>query len=422
MKIYMKHFDTALLLFVLFQVLVFNYFGLTKLTNKIAVVLLILRIILLCTKKIKKRIINFIPYVCIFVFLLILNVFIASSSIKNSGDNLLMLLYGFIFAGIFVVIVIDDCDTIYYFFKHIFWPLNIYHVVNLFIMFCQLKNVTFMQAVATFNNTSNVDLVSGLLGYSATPEVALFACFTVAYNFSYSVKCKHPYIVRIYNVILVIVNLVLAMQNDNKTLFILLPYTLFWVWINETRKNVSKRFVMFFSFILAAVLIVQIRLPIIDSIFQELEEINSMISGTLSHTMQVSGSNERIEMIIYAFNSGKTWILGQGLGTYGFYDPDTFGFHHFGQADLGSLLCLGGVWITTFIIAFYYKILFIISSIGSRILNNSKLFIAIYLLILSSAYQVFTTSTETIFMILIVVAIWYGNMNAINKKKYMYEN
>lgn len=417
MKNSRKYFDLFLLLYVLLHVLVFNYLGWTRLTNKIAVGLFILRLTLFCSDKIKKSIIHLIPYFIIFAFLIGANIFVVSSSNENSASNLLMLLYAFTFIAIIIMIAIDNSELIYYFLSHIFWPINIYHIINLFIMFQQVKDVTFMQATATFNNTFHQDLISGFLGFCATPEVALFACFTIIYNFSYALKCKHPYSVRIYTFFIIVANLLLATENDNKALFIILPYVLFWFYLDQTRKNTSKRFKIFFTLALIVAIVLLIRLPITDAIFEQLGKINKIIFNTLGDTMQVNGSNERIGMIMYAFSDVKTLFLGHGVGTYGLYEPNVLGFYHFGQADLGTLLILCGFWITILIIMFYYKQLLTIITTDNNVVNNTKFFIIIYMLILSIAYQVYTSSTKTILMVLIVFAIWYGRKNSINKSK-----
>ena len=77
------------------------------------------------------------------------------------------------------------------------------------------------------------------------------------------------------------------------------------------------------------------------------------------------------------------------------------GFKHFGLADLGSFLCLGGLWFTISVIGIYiYNINEIVNS--NRIIKN-----LIFLIILTMFFysQIMTSNTLCIIFIFLMIVM-----------------
>lgn len=120
-----------------------------------------------------------------------------------------------------------------------------------------------------------------------------------------------------------------------------------------------------------------------------------------------NGSNERIAIIIFAFTKISTWLCGTGFGNNVVYAEGYLGFKHFGQADFGSILILGGVWFTIILIYVYIN-MFNKIAIGNKKKGWVSFGITI-IFILSIIYTQCITKTNCI-SCQILIAIAYRNV------------
>lgn len=78
---------------------------------------------------------------------------------------------------------------------------------------------------------------------------------------------------------------------------------------------------------------------VVDMAIQKIQE--GITFSQRQSLLSVQGGGERFAMILYALSSAETALVGAGLGNY-VYTSGGLGFTHFGQADVGTFICLGG--------------------------------------------------------------------------------
>ena len=67
------------------------------------------------------------------------------------------------------------------------------------------------------------------------------------------------------------------------------------------------------------------------------------------------GSMERLALVVYGLTYASGWLFGNGFSYATVYTPYTFGFVHFGNANIGAFICLGGIWFFFAVIYLYSK-------------------------------------------------------------------
>ena len=204
------------------------------------------------------------------------------------------------------------------------------------------------------------DMMSGLFGLYGTPRLAVFIAFLVMFNFvANRVFVQQKSITfEVYNVLLLAFYLWMATQNDNKGFYIILVLFAFITYvsfyegriISNTKRAQKKRiWILLFRATLIIVLIFSLGViayktsdlfkETVDEAVLKIRE-GFLIPSYLSYN-KVTGGGERFAMILFALSRVDTAVIGFGLGNY-LYTSGNLGFQHFGQADVGTFICLGG--------------------------------------------------------------------------------
>lgn len=239
--------------------------------------------------------------------------------------------------------------------------INAYFAVNIVISCIQVKVQGFMSGLSTWENPMHEDLICGLMGYSATPQFGLFTIFVIVLNLYYADFCCIKYemksIFRMYSGLLVVFAVIISSLNDNKIMYIELPLVLlFYLCITKRldgifRKKVKKKtfnlFMLIGGIVLSVIVLYELVPAVHDKIYKNFAySIELLIEATKSNAILGYGSAERVYMVIYAFTKYDALRLGYGMGAYSWHAGNALGFRHFGQADLGSFLCLAGLLFT----------------------------------------------------------------------------
>lgn len=291
-----------------------------------------------------------------------------------------------------------------------FWLLNGYGIVNIVVTFIQILKPGFMTGKSMWINNMSEDLISGTFGYSCTPQMGMFFCFLLFYNLYYFMRKPQKKWVELYNIILLIYLIVISTFNDNKAVYIeLLIFGILYIFINRklniTSKIKKKAFRIYFVIIGISICLIvayMVILPfrkILDS--NLIYAIKLFIKATQSESVLGYGSAERIYTVIQAFSKYDAIHFGYGTGDFIWQAGVALGFKHFGLADLGSFLCLGGLWFTISVIGIYiYNINEIVNS--NRIIKN-----LIFLIILTMFFysQIMTSNTLCIIFIFLMIVM-----------------
>ena len=411
--------DSIIVIMLLLHISIFNYFNLASTTNKVITLLIIVR--MLYNNK------SF-YYLSRFVVALIVAIIVGFVSAKLGDDYLLgnylsnisYLLYPLVMTFYLAWLSVKKEKFITKLINESFWIINIYFIINVIVIFIQDKIPGFMMGYASWSNNLHEDFISGLFGYSATAQLGAFSCFVVLFNL-YHIKYKikrYANVYKIYNYAVIALVLITSRINDNKIVFVSLPLLLITFYVFSIgNKSVSKR--ALYIIIITVVIIVgwtilvdqyrnnesfrrmlPSRLPIlIDYI------IDAVYNPRTAYRFGDAGSMERIYMILFFLSRPDKYLLGFGLGLAQMQKSGTLGFYHFGQGDLGALLCLGGILFTASIYYMHIYLTFDITRMSKKNSNNilKRVLILLTLFLFSFYSQPFTHTTLQICLFLIYI-------------------
>lgn len=248
---------------------------------------------------------------------------------------------------------------------------NLYALLNIPILLQQKKHdftlTSFESMIGKISyrnaNYYSKDMMSGLFGLYGTPCLAMFITFLILFNITKTMECKQRVkkrMIQLLNLILIVFNLWMAAQNDNKGFYIILLLFayLFVLSINENKlinsrsiKNKKehringyiKAILCFFLMIIFGIIAYSSFdgfNEVVDMALLKIKE--GIVFNQRRELIAVRGGGERFAMIMYALTSKRMAIVGAGLGNY-VHTAGELGFAHFGQADVGTYLCLGGL-------------------------------------------------------------------------------
>lgn len=349
--------DEFILLLMYIEAIVFGFVGQTQNFNRLILLLIILR--LFCDyKHCMRDLLWFYLYIMLFA----INIVINGGRFDIGIRNFLVFLYPLSQAYFILYLCRYKRDVLKKCFDRGFWLFNITAVLNLLAAFVQCFMPGIITPVNIYDYTvMSVDNISGLFGYGATHTLCLFMIFIIIYN---TVKLRQTksklkrYVMLLYLLIITIAMCVISIIGDNKAFFLMLPVSavLYYALINLRTNN--QKAILKLCVLVVFVTIMLLIFYNINSLFKSL--VDKYILRTLNIAWEAIGvgneaygSTERIAIIGFAFAMLSTWILGTGFGSAMVFESGYMGFAHFGQADLGALLILGGIWITLFIVIMY---------------------------------------------------------------------
>ena len=338
-------------------------------------------------------------------------------------SNILSILYSMIPLIYSSYIINYRYDFVCHIVNHSISIVNFYFVLNMIISCIQVKIPGFMSGISTWENPMHEDLICGLMGYSATPQFGFFSMFVLILNLYYSDFCcaknKKRHLFRLFSYSIIFFVVIISAFNDNKIVYIeLFLFLLFYLYIcgrlKSNHKKINKNnfnLLMIIISIIVLLLFLYISLPFVhEKIYNNfMYAVNLLGIAIKSNEAFGYGSADRVYMVIYAFKKFNGFKLGYGMGSYIWHAGNALGFKHFGQADLGSFLCLGGfiftvsvfsLWMNNYINIVYKKH------------NKSKIgYISICIFFLLMFFYTQMISMNTINLIIIFCGIVFGIIN-----------
>lgn len=401
----------------MFQVMIFRWLGLHDFVNVILLFLILLSFL-------KNRFLSFRHTVaillCVFGIYQVLNFLVLGGTIRllmRSGYRTVKSVVFIVYLSFLAYKKRDFCTE---FLRKNFWLFNIYMLINIPVLLLQLNG---HYSLAAFYDMGPIslyfpqDLMSGLLGRYGTPCLAFYAVFIALYNYIYGrfwINKRYKKIFTIYNVFLLVFNLAMSTQNDNKGHYIVFAFMVIQMYLYLQEAQIIKRFGALknaiFKIIAQMILIgviVSLLVFVLYKISPEFREniadlLLRKINEGLSQGKDVHGGGERLGMIVFMISTPSKLLLGHGLGNY---SPTAYslGFPHFGLADFGTYLCLGGI--------VYMFILFLIvyKSFGQNIRTNLNIIALITIIVFSIYTQIFSNTSTTICMMFIYWVCWIAN-------------
>ncbi len=415
--------DYSLLILMYLQLVILEFFGLSQTLNKVVVVLILFRILFMRGSQWRTGLLCFgglcFLYLCGLLF----------GSEMNSSyalSNFLMQFYPMVYTYYLVFLcrnrpeVIDTC-----LYKG-FWIFNLTMIANIYVLLMQIFVPYSITAVVdeTHYISYYEDNISGLFQYASTHVVCLFTIFIVLYDISYRKKLKKGIQVfgKILVVIMIVVAFFIAANSDNKAFYLMLPLALFAYWYAGNMQSVKR-----LGWILIGILLIPL---IIYGLYISSSTIKNFIDTNLLHTLDIiinarglgssaNGSNERVAIISDGLSMVSTWLVGKGFGSTSIYGSGFLGYNHFGQADFGSIMVLGGIWYLLLLFYYYLKSFSIIIGVGLFRNNRAlKWSVAIIVVSVSIYTQCFTRTNVISSLILIMLAFRVRHVDEMSPNTY----
>lgn len=387
--------DYVIYLIVVFNILIFRWLNITDFTNVVLLILIILSI----TKSLKNYLTIIAIAFAIIPIYMIVNNHVNNGSFLIAASNYKSILVSLILLWYFSNLIRTKAKTMFTFLHYSFSIFNIFAIINVPIILLQLSGNRNFDGFMPNTNTYIPDLASGLFGANGIPELALFSSFIIVYNFYYrntiNDKSKKN-VILIYNFILILVYSLLSLFNDNKFFYvILLVYLIIYYLVNLQLKNKNKkrllRYLVYLRKSLFGLALVGLVTFILYNFTMIGNDINQMLHDFqlgINRTYLVQGSNERFGMISFILQDKLHRWWGYGIGYVHWTTPYTFGFMHYGQSDMGTFMCLGGI--AYIIVICFYVIKCIFNCIHSHII---AMLLVITVFLLSIYTQIFTVAT-----------------------------
>ncbi len=417
MKLKNRAIEDAILLLIIGQVVVFRFFNIHETMNKVILAMILLLVLInnIRAPKItlqKHRCENFGTIAALVLFLLN-GIFFGVNDLYLS--NFLMMLYPIMNMAYLTWYIRRDPRNFFLRMLKIKGLINIYFLVNIIVLLIQMQGNYFMVGFTTWENTLYHDLISGLFGYSMTHAVCYFSVFLSVYNMVVMRTIRSNLSRKMfaaYNVILVLVICFISLYNDNVQYFVILPFVLMIFKFTQYRLNTISGAQKAFVFFLAAVFVLAFLISIIPGAYELLEEnILYKITGSFKHMHEGAavkhGSMERLALLVYGLVNAHGLILGDGFSYSGLYTPNTYGFAHFGNASIGAIVCLGGIWFFIAIIMIYSTkmISIIVPHLEKKQKSPYKIMIPAFFVIVSLLTQPMTDVSISLCIIFIMLAL-----------------
>ena len=397
--------DKLIIFLCVFQVCIFNYWNISRETIKLICILIIISFVR--NGKLPK-------YIALKISVLMCVGLLCFISFKRGHNihfdvfmsNVRSLLYAFLPLIYFSYFIPNHVEYVKRLLLKNFFLINGYAILNMFISIFQVLKPGFMAGRSDWTNEMTVDLISGIFGYSCTPQFGMFFLYVFFYNIYCSICNAGRKYIKYYNIVILFYTLIISILNDNKAIYIeLILFMVLYICLNQQlnlkNKMDWKRLRVYFIIFCAALL--TILMYFVVPSFKSLLDNNLLYAIKLfwmaakSELVLGYGSAERVYSVIHAFTKYDAIHFGYGTGDYVWQAGVALGFRHFGIADMGSFLCLGGVWFTISTMALYFWCVLDLSEMKK---NIKKEFIILIILFLLFFYgQIVTSNTLNLVLI-----------------------
>lgn len=363
-----KNIDYLIIVMMIVHLVFLKFIGLERTGNKLLLVLILITVLKHFYTFIKNS--YSILFLCGIGILLFINVLVLGGSLDNIKSNFVMLLYpilSVLFVGYFLNRYPDKFQMMM---REGFWWINGYFLANVVVLCLQLQGDGFMVGInaAGTENPMYEDLIAGLLGYSGTHQLSIFFVFVILYNLTYwkyIVNRPMKGILFVYIISSTIFTFFISTQNLNQAyIFLLLLSFLIYaisLGVDGRKMKLPWKIVTKYIGIIVCVLVFVVLLYHNNDVVKQFIDENlfdkiDMAMDAMEMGLAANGSDERFAMILYGLQNYNGWNFGMGLGNYFIFQEGALGFAHFGQASIGTLICLCGIWFVIMWLLFYVYI------------------------------------------------------------------
>lgn len=291
-------------------------------------------------------------------------------------------------------------------FKKVFYPLNIFGLINLFVIVIQTQVHGFLiRPEWLLKNSYYPDLCSGFFGFNGTHYITFFYCFLILYDLyiiKYTNKCtqskKYYYI---YLLVLVVFSIYISRLNENSFFAVYLFILLFCYYMIKPKYLFGNKSYLLFSksiypIIAIIFLLVMYSLPVPKV---SNGDFISKVVIAMHPDMERTGGNERILILWYSIKQGFGLKFGTGIGAnlWNGNGVKYLNFSHFGLNSISTFVTLIGLPSFCIYLLRFAKYFEVVFDIG----KDKLMFSLIAILLLISTFY------TTIFSNVIII-IWFS--------------
>ena len=294
-------------------------------------------------------------------------------------------------------------------YKPSFWLLNLYYIINSYIIIKQINNPGFMIRNFT-NNSFYLDQIDGLLGSNGTHRLSLLCLAMLYLNYSFSKSDSKVYksVSKFMLIFVFFSSCYFSVYNDNRMYYALLAVFIIPIIVLSLKNIVKKRSNAVISInknkLLVSIISIIVILSSFLIVFMTNEKFNKFIVQDIyeqyiektynkitSGSSNASQGEERLILFQYALNAGNGYSLGKGIGAITLMNDKTMP-NHFGLNEMTSRVYNGGLLYVAILIYTYYAVY-----IGYFKRKNIKLklYILVLLVIMAFYARIFTMPDET---------------------------
>lgn len=409
-------FDNLILWCIVLQIVIIRWLDLHEPFSILLAALIAIRILIKPSAFINKY--TFLPCV-LFAGYSVFNYLLLGGEIYIFLKNVWRIAKALIIALYFLCLLKSRTDLIAKFFRNNFKFFNIYMLINIPIIITQLSGHYILLGLRQgYDPNATIDFVSGLFGVFGMPRLNLYILFLFFFNLYYIKGQKKSHkntVFKTINYIFMLFWLIAGTTTDNKALYILIIlyigiYFCFSKY-SKIKNKIEAHFWFWNKMVLAGIGLALVSLLIVYSYAPIREMIDSIIFNIVHGAIYMNrtgGSNERIGMIFYAWTNPDYRWLGAGLAKYETDLSWGFGFAHFGQADFGVYMVVGGTFFIITLIYFFWKLNTMIY--GKGMLSIIMVIASMILLV----YTQFLTDAALLDGFLLFQAICYFTVRSIN--------
>ena len=281
-------------------------------------------------------------------------------------DNVVNILSTTLLFSYLSYISVNKRDFAYDFLLKNKYLFNGYMILNIPVILLQLCGVTSLSGrhPQSMENLYREDMISGMFGYNGTGLLTMYFCFLMLYNLILVQKkhIKRKNLFAAYNVILFLFMIFVATKSDNKSMILLLPIFIV-TYIILFQLSISKSFIRkvkkIFKYSFLSIVFLGLfggALHYWFGIGEIIYDVFDKIKYGWENTNHAHGSAERLGMISYALSEPKIRWYGMGIANLRWKEERGLGFAHFGISDLGSFICLGGLFFVLIILLLWFAV------------------------------------------------------------------
>ena len=404
--------DYLIVAFILLQVFLLEFFFTGRTLNKVGLVLIVARVVFSRWWRAPGGFALLVTAVGAFGLMSTLSGPLAWETTKS---NFLMMLYPAVYAGYFFLLHETRPGFLERLLDKALVPMNLLLVANVVVVQMQLSfPYRFLAHAETQVSALYFDLVNGLFAHQSGPSLGFFLLFVIVYDVVFYHRLQQGVrksLMAAWIAIAAALAFYVVVQNSTKAMLLIAPIVLVLLYLSPGVAGGRKlgrggSFAALLCALFVAAGVAYLLVPEVrDFIEGNLFKLLGGMADSVSLGADASGTNERVAIVGYALSLPETWGVGSGFGASGLYTEGAFGFNHFGQADFGSLVMLGGIWFYLMLMALYTYMLARICVPRNARRKGALVAVIIVILLMGTLYtQCFTKVNCMVCIVLLCMA------------------